>query len=105
MKTRWAFGIITFSFVALLLTLVIANMSDANRTEPKQLAASRNETMVADGSAPQSPPSVKGPHPIIRFEETVHDFGTRISGEDLEHIFKFQNIGETDLVIDKVRGG
>ncbi len=52
-----------------------------------------------------NPEDVKGPHPVITFTETVHDFGTHISGENLETDFIFKNTGNAVLKIDRVKGG
>ncbi len=41
--------------------------------------------------------------PNIYFSETAFDFGFVYQGEKVEHIFKFKNIGDTGLTIDKVR--
>lgn len=40
--------------------------------------------------------------PILRFEETEHDFGRIIEGETVSFDYKFKNTGKTDLVIADV---
>lgn len=40
-----------------------------------------------------------GKFPVITFEESVYDFGTIEQGAPQEHVFKFTNTGETDLII------
>lgn len=40
-----------------------------------------------------------GKLPVMSFSETEFDFGTIDQGTPVEHIFKFQNTGEADLVI------
>jgi hypothetical protein len=43
--------------------------------------------------------------PKIKFEQTNFDFGKVIQGKSVTHIFKFKNIGDDPLKIDKVRAG
>lgn len=43
--------------------------------------------------------------PKIKFEQTNFDFGKVIQGKSVTHIFKFENIGDSPLKIDKVRAG
>jgi len=40
--------------------------------------------------------------PKIEFDETVHDFGRILEGHSATHTFRFQNVGNKTLVIDKV---
>lgn len=46
-----------------------------------------------------------GKGPRIVFEETTHDFGRQLSGEDLENIFVFTNKGDSTLIIENVKAG
>ena len=39
----------------------------------------------------------------IKFEETVYDFGTAKKGDQIKHVYKFQNIGKSPLLISDVR--
>jgi len=41
--------------------------------------------------------------PNISFTETTFDFGSVYQGEKVEHIFKFKNTGDGELIIDRVR--
>jgi hypothetical protein len=41
--------------------------------------------------------------PQIEFDERDHNWGTVFEGEKVTHIFNFTNIGESELVIDKVK--
>lgn len=41
--------------------------------------------------------------PDIVFESYDHDFGTIYAGEKAEHLFKFENHGKSDLVIERVQ--
>ncbi|QIE58925.1 DUF1573 domain-containing protein [Rasiella rasia] len=40
-----------------------------------------------------------GKYPVMKFEKTVHDFGTIDQGTNVEHRFVFTNTGEAPLVI------
>ncbi|NVK52634.1 MAG: DUF1573 domain-containing protein [Flavobacteriaceae bacterium] len=37
--------------------------------------------------------------PVIKFDKTVHDFGTVTDGEVIKTTFKLTNVGKSDLVI------
>ena len=39
----------------------------------------------------------------IKFEDTVYDFGTAKKGDQIKHIYKFQNIGKSPLLISDIR--
>lgn len=41
--------------------------------------------------------------PRIEFEHTVYDFGKVIQGENVTHTYRFQNVGDEVLKIDKVK--
>lgn len=40
-----------------------------------------------------------GKFPVMAFEESVYDFGTIEQGAPQEHVFKFTNTGDSDLII------
>lgn len=42
--------------------------------------------------------------PKFQFDETSFDFGTIKSGKTVTHVFKFKNIGDTDLLISEAKG-
>lgn len=42
--------------------------------------------------------------PIIEFETEVIDFGTITQGEIVEKVFRFKNIGKSNLLISSARG-
>lgn len=52
---------------------------------------------VADQVEQQEKP--EGPLPQIKFEESVHDFGTLKQGDVVTKVFKFTNTGEAPLII------
>jgi len=41
--------------------------------------------------------------PRIEFENTVHDFGEVIQGENVTHTYRLQNVGDEVLKIEKVK--
>ena len=42
--------------------------------------------------------------PVIEFSKTVHDFGNINEGDNVETVFKFKNIGKSELLITKIKG-
>ncbi|MEM9896317.1 MAG: DUF1573 domain-containing protein [Bacteroidota bacterium] len=52
-----------------------------------------------------TPPAEKpeGPLPAFKFEKEVHDFGTIMDGDVVEHVFKFTNTGEIPLIISDAK--
>jgi hypothetical protein len=47
--------------------------------------------------------NVPGNAPDIDFSELEFDFGKVQEGPSLDHIFKFRNLGKTDLIIEEVK--
>ena len=41
--------------------------------------------------------------PDIEFAALEYDFGEVDQGDKVEHVFKFKNVGDADLVIDRVK--
>ena len=41
--------------------------------------------------------------PSIKFDERVFNFGKINQGEKVEHVFKYKNVGKSDLIIHKTR--
>ena len=39
----------------------------------------------------------------IKFEATVYDFGTAKKGDQIKHVYKFQNTGKSPLLISDIR--
>jgi hypothetical protein len=50
----------------------------------------------------QEEPEDTAVYPEIVFDTAVFDFGTILEGEQVSYVFKFQNDGKADLVIQKV---
>ncbi len=95
-----------------LLALVAA--ACGNKDAEKRIAELESRLAEIEGGSPASPatatptaePETKpeGPLPVFEFEETEFDFGTINEGDEVEHVFKFKNIGEAPLIIQSARG-
>lgn len=68
------------------------------------VASNGGNKVVAEGK-PDSLAIATGPQPKIQFEKTVYDWGTVYQNEKVVHVFKFKNVGQVDLNIDKVKSG
>lgn len=65
---------------------------------------SAGEIIPADDSVMPIPAAdVKGPHGLIKPDETTHDFGAVWVGPPLKHSFKIKNVGDAPLEISKIR--
>ena len=63
--------------------------------------------LVSCGSQPKAPQTEPETvdtvnFPEITFDTAVFDFGTILEGEQVSYVFKFQNTGKADLLIQKV---
>ena len=63
--------------------------------------------LISCGSQPKAPQSEAETvdtvnFPEITFDTAVFDFGTILEGEQVSYVFKFQNTGKADLLIQKV---
>ena len=98
MRCRWLFII--------LIIVAITGVAFNTQAGDKQLKSKNmmSETSLKSSeSMPQS--DANGPKPKIVFKTTEHDFGTKVSGENLEYTFEFKNEGDGTLIIEKVKGG
>ncbi|MFH1108237.1 MAG: redoxin family protein [Planctomycetota bacterium] len=67
-------------------------------------SAGEKRELKPEGAVVPIPASeVKGPHPVIKADETTHDFGAVWVGPPLKHAFKIKNEGDAPLDISKVR--
>lgn len=85
-----------------VVALISAISCKKNETTPIQLDA--HNMVVAQEASGSDVVEVKKTmksedYPKIEFETTEFDFGTINEGDKVEHVFKFKNIGKTDLVI------
>lgn len=58
----------------------------------------------AQGGQTVGSASANRPKTSIRFDESVHDFGTMKQGDRLEYSFKFTNAGKEPLIIEDAKG-
>ena len=67
------------------------------------VSCQQNETDLPNSGKPistEEPEVVQNAEgPVIKFEKSVHDFGTVTDGDTVKHSFKFTNIGKKDLLI------
>lgn len=55
-------------------------------------------------ATPENPNGKKtGPPGTPQFDQTVHNFGRITDGEEVQHKFKFKNIGKGELIIKNVQ--
>ena len=54
--------------------------------------------------AAEQPVDPNAKYPVITFDKMEHDFGTIDQSAPVEHVFKFKNTGEADLVIQDAKG-
>lgn len=76
---------IAVALMALVFTSCKDNAADKVNDENVAAAAERDAN--------------SGKFPVMAFEETSFDFGTIEQGVAQQHVFKFTNTGESDLVI------
>lgn len=57
---------------------------------------------IADNNKTASNPDAQNPEPKFKFEHDEWDFGKINEGEEVKHIYRFTNVGNEDLVINKV---
>jgi hypothetical protein len=67
----------------------------------KQIAISLNITEDFSKMTPEQLSKA----PKIEFENTTLDFGNRKAGEKLDMDFEFKNVGKSELIMRKVKGG
>ena len=80
----------TIYFLLFLITGFHSCVSDKLNDE--------NYEITADLIDPKNPP-------IIEFSEQIFEFDTVALGAQVEHTFKFKNIGKTPLLINSVKAG
>jgi uncharacterized cupredoxin-like copper-binding protein len=76
-----------------LLSVMMAFAFTSCKDNAADKVSEENVTAAAERDAEA------GKFPVITFEESVYDFGTIEQGAPQEHVFKFTNTGESDLVI------
>ncbi|MBN1552711.1 DUF1573 domain-containing protein [bacterium] len=91
-----------FKVFAMLCTILfmVPGMFNANIQ-----AEDTNKIGVQAAEAVKTVPDKTEGQSKIEFESVVHDFGTHVSGVDLEHDFIFHNRGTVNLIIERVKAG
>lgn len=91
--------------IAIGATAIYLTASNGGKQVVAPATPTGTETEVASQTEAEEKPVPTGPHPRIQFEETVHDWGEVYQETKVIHIFKFKNVGQVDLNIDKVKSG
>ncbi len=71
------------------------NASDKVNAENAEMTSSESADNTTENT---------GPHPVMTFDKTEHDFGTIAQGTNVEHKFTFTNTGEAPLIISDAKG-
>ncbi len=74
---------------------------DSNRTE---VDGKISTEMINNPSTADEPEIASEDLPVFEFEEEVIDFGEIAQGEKVKKMFRFKNIGKTDLIISDAKG-
>lgn len=81
----------------IILTLVIAISLISCETKENKLSTNLvNNPSSAEGAKKANNT------PAIKFENTEHDFGKILQGEQVSYTFKFKNIGNAPLIISSI---
>ncbi len=98
--------------LAFLMLLIVAGCKGEEKgpaQERQKEVASASEQSALDQGAKNSPDSQdRAPAtgmPRILFDQKEFDFGEAEAGQNIEHVFKFRNVGDGTLVIHNVRSG
>ncbi|MCU0435990.1 MAG: DUF1573 domain-containing protein [Bacteroidia bacterium] len=59
---------------------------------------------LVDNDATASNHAPSGDKPKMKFDKEVHDFGTITQGDRVKCVFKFTNVGGSDLIISSANG-
>ncbi len=74
----------------LLATFLMAGCSDSSQGSKSSETTSANHSNAT---------------PVAEFQKTTHDFGKIITGERVAYAFRFQNSGNSPLIITGIRSG
>lgn len=96
-------------FVVATLLIATACKND-NKTEvqdellaPTESITEQNMTEMTEATTAAENTNATGA-PVMEFTKTEHDFGTITQGENVSHVFKFTNTGNSDLIITDAKG-
>jgi hypothetical protein len=88
----------------LLLSLIVIAITACNNEGNTNEGDSEVSTDIINDPATASDEAVNKDLPIIEFEEEVMDFGEISQGEKVKRIYKFTNVGKSDLIISDAKG-
>lgn len=94
MKTK---NLIVLGLIAAMAGLPACNNEGSN-TEEEVSTEMINDPATAADAAEESE------LPVIEFEEAVIDFGEISQGEKVKRMYRFTNVGESDLIISDAKG-
>lgn len=89
---------------AAIIGIVMATDSDKPK-EPVSSVLGQPDSKSIGAPENTKPVVPDGPHPVLAFTETVHDFGKQMIDSELKYSFVFKNKGDVTLNIDKVKAG
>lgn len=84
--------------LSIIIFFLISSCNNASSDKDKKVTTDIvNNPITASGEYD------KNSLPKIEFDKENHDFGVIIQGEKVSHIFKYKNIGGSDLIIREVK--
>ncbi len=87
-------------FYLLAISFLVFSCNKSAEPEQKQTTPQADSTALAAAEVPADTANMAK----MKFEESEFDFGDIKEGDVMKHVFKFTNIGATDLVISDARG-
>ena len=98
--------------IILCILLMVAAIAGCSKEQTAQEGIPEEAESLPTPSppAPEAPPQTQADpaeepapkYPKIRFEQEDHDFGKVEAGDEVKHIFVFENVGDAPLFIKKV---
>lgn len=90
-----------------ILLITFASAGCEHKVDPEKARDLPAPVSSSSENTPEdAPPSAGEPapkYPKIRFKEPAYDFGEAEAGDEVEHTFVFENVGDDVLTIAKVR--
>lgn len=84
----------------LALSFLVYACGNKERGSEKELTPAQSDSAAIAESTPLDTVNVAK----MQFEEKEFDFGNIKEGDVVKHVFKFTNVGKTELVINNARG-
>jgi len=98
---------ILFSFLAMFAFASCNSDDKAIREQAKESLTNPSSSVASSGPsgmmASESGDNLVGPTTTIEFESKKFDFGSAVSGEKIDAVFKFTNTGSEPLIISDVK--